>query len=275
MSKRFYLINFFLILIIVFLSVKNYKEWTHPSPKGKEATAQKQKTNVSSASASMVGLVGGKEIPSPANFKQISDKNIFNPERKEYPVPLTPSDVKKPVVRPNIMLYGVAIGGEFHSAVVNNPGRRIDKGERETMTVMVGDKVGEYTVAKILEDRITMETAEDSFDVLLYDPSRQKKRPVVPMGPTRITPSAPPTPAPILPPASSVPPPRPFTRAPAGTSPPPLITPPPAGMVPLSPPSTPSPVPERNLIRGRRGLTVPSGTPAGPSAEQVDEDEEN
>jgi len=46
------------------------------------------------------------------------------------------------------------------------------------MTVKEGQRVGEYTVAKVSPDRITLESPGDSFDILLYDPTKQKKRPV-------------------------------------------------------------------------------------------------
>jgi type II secretory pathway component PulC len=257
MPKKFYLINFFLILIVVFLAVENYGEWTKSAPDGKDATSSKQRVT---ASPLLASAGGKKEIPAPAQFRLISDKNIFSPDRKEFPIPLL-SEVKKPPVRPNLQLFGVVIGEGFHSAVINNPTRRADRGERETMTVKEGEKVGEYTVAKVLPDRITLESTGDTFDVLLYDPTKQKRRPVV---------SPAPSPPPVSP-GSPVPP-RPYTP-PGGT--PPKATPPPAV---VNPPTPQGGFPGRNLTRSpmpqRRIPAPPARTPPVPVPEEDDEDDE-
>jgi hypothetical protein len=44
------------------------------------------------------------------------------------------------------------------------------------MTLKIGDRIGEYKLAKILPDLIALEAMEDTFEVLLYDPSKLKKR---------------------------------------------------------------------------------------------------
>jgi FKBP-type peptidyl-prolyl cis-trans isomerase len=75
-----------------------------------------------------------------------------------------------------VILYGVTIAGDFQAASLVNPGRPLKKGERETMTVKIGEKIGEYKLAKIQPDRITMESNGDSFEVLLYDSRNPKKR---------------------------------------------------------------------------------------------------
>ena len=112
------------------------------------------------------------EIPS---YTIISGKNIFSPERKDFPVQ-TESGVKKPVVRPQIILHGVTIAGDFQSASIVNPGRALRKGEREAMTLRIGDRIGEYKLAKVMPDRIALEAMEDTFEVLLYDPNKPKQR---------------------------------------------------------------------------------------------------
>ena len=256
MAKKFYWINFLLILIVIYLSIKNYEEWTNPKPRGKETADAKQKAP---ASPSSTPVARKREMPPPAHYKGISEKNLFSIERKEFPPPLPPPDPAtkekptpppKPPARPNLTLYGVAIVGEdLRTALVNNPTRRPDKGERETMTVRVGDKVGEYSVSKILEDRITVETTGDSFDVLLFDPGRQRKR-VTPPG------TATPTPAdkPGQPPRVVPSPPRPF----APPTNPPVVSPP-----------SPREVPGRDLLRDRLEQRRLQRSPAGVSQPPV------
>jgi hypothetical protein len=102
----------------------------------------------------------------------IAEKNIFNPERKDFPV----QPGLKPVVRPRIILYGVTIAGDYQSASVVNPGRSLHKGERETITMRIGEQIGGYKLAKVSSDRILLEGVGDSFEVLLYDAAMPKRR---------------------------------------------------------------------------------------------------
>jgi hypothetical protein len=108
----------------------------------------------------------------PGSASSISEKNIFNPERKDFPAPAG----LKPVARPQIILYGVTITGDYQAATIINPGRQLHKGERETVTLRIGEQIGGYKLAKIASDRILMEGTEDSFEVLLYDSKSAKRR---------------------------------------------------------------------------------------------------
>lgn len=261
MSKTLILINLLLILIVSFLAAKGYEEWTNVKPTDMEGIAPKQKTVVSPAS---FPTVGQSEISTAASFKSISEKNVFSPDRKEFPISAT-ADGRRAQMRPNVTLYGLVVGEEFRSAVISNPARRPEKGERETMTVTVGDRVGDYKVATILGDRVTLESEGDSFDVLLYDPARPKKRPaVVPPSP----PSRPSTPAPTAP--------RPVSPSPGITQPSPSPVPPGIGQATLPPPPGQT-VPRRNLLRQvptpRARPTPPARVPAIP--DEGDEEEED
>jgi hypothetical protein len=108
----------------------------------------------------------------PGSTSSIAEKNIFNPERKDFPA----RPGLKPVARPQIILYGVTIAGDYQAATIINPGRPLHKGERETVTLRIGEQIGGYKLAKISPDRILMEGTEDSFEVLLYDSKSAKRR---------------------------------------------------------------------------------------------------
>jgi hypothetical protein len=75
-----------------------------------------------------------------------------------------------------VILSGVVISDNYQSASVSSHGRALKKGEREIMTLKLGGKIGEYRLAKIADDRITLEAAGDSFEVLLYDRKKPKTR---------------------------------------------------------------------------------------------------
>lgn len=236
MARKYYLINLLLILIIVFLVKKNYREWRSPLAVREESASSKQRTMVVVSSSP----AGKKEIPDPAVFRSVSEKNVFSPDRKEFPVLLVNPAIKKPPVRPNVQLFGVTLGPDFHSAIINNPTRRADKGERETITVIEGDRVGEYKVTSITEDRITLESSGDSFDVVLYDPAKQTRLSAI--APTR----TPTPPTPTVPPVYT-PPPRPYT--------------PPAMTRPQIPPT--------------RSLVPPASTSLPPGQDEEDDSEDD
>jgi hypothetical protein len=268
MSRRFWLINLLLIFILVLLSVKVYEVWTRPNTRGLEPVTSKAKPVTSSPS---VSVGGKKETAPPKGFQSISEKNLFSPERKEFPILASPGGGKGSG-RPTVVLYGVTLGEDYQAALVTNPGRRPERGDRETMSVKVGDKVGEYQVAKISADRITLENEVDSFEVLLYDASQPKKRPAAPTPPPPTT--ARPTPTPRTPTPSPGTPPRPVTPSPGVSQPSLPPAPPTPGMSqsPLPPPAGRQPA-SRDLLRQRRAPVAPPVSPRTPVTPELEEEE--
>jgi hypothetical protein len=264
MSRRYWLINLLLGFIVVLLSIRVYDVWTRTSTGGVEAAATKPKPLTSSPPASMVGK---KEAAPAKGFQSISEKNLFSPERKEFPILASPGGGKG-TGRPTIVLYGVTLGEDYQAALITNPGRRPERGERETMSVKVGDKVGEYQVAKISADRITLENEVDAFEVMLYDPSQPKKRAVPATPPPPATARPTPTPSPGTPP-------RPVTSSPGVSQPalPPAPTTPGMSQSPL-PPSTGRQPASRNLLRQRRAPVPPPVAPRTPVTPELEEDDE-
>jgi hypothetical protein len=174
MSWRYGVFSLLLFVAVVLLALKNYDVWTQSMETlQEEGKAKKGETRVEGAT--VTGRQ--KEAASIASTIAISEKNIFNPDRKEFS--FTTPEQSKPMGRPQIILYGITIGKDYQAASLVHPGRPLQKGQREMITLKVGEKVGEYKVAKILPDRITMESGDDSFDVLLYDANAPKKRAVV------------------------------------------------------------------------------------------------
>ena len=266
MSRRLWFINLLLIFILVLLSVKVYDVWTRPTTRGLEPVASKPKPV---ASSPPVSVIGKKEAAPAKGFQSISEKNLFSPDRKEFPILGSP-DGKKGSGRPNVVLYGVTLGEDYQTALITNPGRRPERGDRETMSVKVGDSVGEYQVAKISADRVTLENEADSFDVLLYDPSQPKKRPALPP-PAKARPA----PTPRTPTPSPGTPPRPVTPSPGVRQPslPPPPTSPGMSQSPLPPPTGRQPA-SRNLLRQRRTPVSPPVSPRTPVTPELEDEEE-
>jgi len=160
-----------LFLIVLFLAERSYNALTHPL----ELVPDKGRSKNEAKPGNPPAIEIPKERPAVASYNVIAARNIFNPERKDY-VAVGSGMSAKPAVRPRVILYGVTIAGDYRSASVVNPGRSLKKGEREQMTIRPGERIGEYRLAKVLSDRITMEAGEDTFEVLLYDPKMPKKR---------------------------------------------------------------------------------------------------
>ncbi len=248
MSLRYGVLCFLLFFVVLFLFLKNYETWTRPIEffPEKEAT-KKSGTKIESSPS----IAGQKEPTTIESYILIAEKNIFNPERKDFPIITSPmaDPSKRPLMRPKIILYGVTLAGDYQSASIANLGRPIQKGEREIMTLKLGDRIGEYQLTKILPDRIMMEAPEDTFEVLLYDPKMPKKRTPIKTEskPTTITSTLPAsTPTPVEAPKPM--PPREIVGRPEE---PPTPSPPRT--------LTPSPIPPRP-----RSRITPMGPPPSP-----------
>ncbi len=172
MSFKYSILCIFVLGILVFLAPKIYNARTRQA----EFTPAKEATKKAVAKIGTPQITEEKkESSNDLSYTVIASRNIFNPERRDFPTQSGPEE-KKPLVRPQIILYGVTMAGDYQSASISNPGRPLKKGEREAITLKIGDRIGEYKLAKILPDRVALEAVEDTFEVLLYDPNKPKQR---------------------------------------------------------------------------------------------------
>ena len=175
LARKYKILNLALFLVVLFAAVMNYETWSHSNGSAK-AVAQKMEAYLENPAKSEApaSIVENEPLQS---YGIISEKNIFSSDRKEFSSSsLALAEAPKSRPRPQVILSGVAISDDYQSASVSSPGRPLKKGERETMTLKPGDRIGEYKLARIEADRIIIETAGDSFEVLLYDPRRAKTR---------------------------------------------------------------------------------------------------
>ena len=252
-------------VIILFLAFENHEIWaqaTEPIPKAQKEAAKPQDKRTEALPPTQPA----KGMAAVQPYTSIAEKNIFSPDRKDYPIL---GGVNKPIVRPQVVLYGVTIAGDYQAASVSNPGRPLQRGERDTFTVKLGEKIGDYKVTNISSDRITLEVDADRFEVLLYDSRTPKKRTEVrtETKPATITSattqpaattSTPGTAAPSTPPVSA--------QASKPSTPPAAVTPSPPPSTPPAAPPTRTPTPYGLGTRGGRSPSYPSpgtsGTPA-------------
>jgi len=260
MSSKYGFLSFLALGVLLLLIFKNYEVWTRPIGLEPEMNVGKRSQSKPQNKPDPPSAIGPqRDSASIKSYVSIAAKNIFSPERKDFPILM--GDGKKELVRPQIVLYGVTIVGDYRAASIATPGRPLQKGERETFTVKAGERIGDYRLAKILSDRITLEAQGDTFEVLLYDSKTPKRRtdvrtegkpatvtstqpiPVVPSSGTPVPGSAG-TPMPAPPPTQG----RATTPSPAPATPSAPIPPARRGRMPYYPPSS----------------TPPSGNPALP-----------
>jgi hypothetical protein len=254
-SPRYVVLSLVALFVIFLLILKNYETWTRPIETTPERnTAKKQEAKIENPSASRPQTVGGSAQVNIA----IAGKNIFSPERKDF---LAQSSEARKLVRPQIILYGVTISDGSQFASIVNPGRPLLRGERETMSLKVGDKIGGYKLAKITSDRITLEAEGDTFEVLLYDPTMPKKRMNVKTEtkPATITSAQPPPAGPV--PRITLP--TPSSTFPGVAKP----STPPQAVAPRSPAITGPVTPPSDVRRGRRIYYPPTGTLLSPGSQ--------
>ncbi len=262
MSPKYAVLSLIALCLIALLIVKNYETWTRSVEITPERNpVRKQEAKVEPSPAGRPQRTAGMASPDAATMAM---KNIFSPDRKDFPVQ---SAEGRKNVRPQIVLYGVTIGDTYQFASITNPGRHLLRGERETMSIKVGDRVGDYKLAKVLPDRIVLEGAEDSFEVLLHDAKVPKKRTEVrtETKPATVTSTVPtPEAAKATPPVAAAP----AAPRPATTGPYVITRPMPTPPTPTAPGQGPRPVvPSR---RGRMmyypgaGSTGTPGTPGQP-----------
>jgi hypothetical protein len=264
MSSKYGFLSFLVFGVVLFLIFENYALWTQPIKFVPEKKVVKKLQSNPEGKPEVPSTTGVEKDPtSVKSYIAIAEKNIFSPERKDFPPP--GGNGKKGLVRPQVVLYGVTILGDYQAASISNPGRPLLKGERETFSVKPGERIGDYKLTKILSDRITLEAEGDSFEVLLYDSKAPKKRTDVR---TEVKPAATtgtqPGPAGPAPHTTATPSPTPAGVSRPGT---PIVQGTPAPPVAASP-SPPAPYSRRGGTPFPNYPSYPpaSGNPAPPAA---------
>ncbi len=271
MSFRYGVLCLLAAFIVFILFLKNYETWTRPI----EFIPEKEATKKSMTKVEGSSPTAGQEEPATiASYVFIAEKNLFNPERKDFPI-IKPSvaepakPVKKPPVRPKVILYGVTLSGDYRAASLVSQGRPLQKGERETLTLKLGERIGEYKLVNITTDRIKLEAEEDSFEVLLYDSTTPKKRmdvrtEIKPVTIISTQPAPGPTPVPGVP-GMPVPVPQPTPTTPARPVPSrETIVPTPSGPTPTTSVPTPT-TPMLGPTPARPGRTRSNYYPTTPT----------
>jgi len=171
MSMKYGFLSFLAFCVCLFTLLKNYEVWTHPFSERFDTMAERKLVEKPKAAPTIETQKNPNPIGSPI---LIAGKNIFSPERKDFPI--VPVEQSRQMMRPQVVLYGVTIAGDYQSASLVHPGRPLRKNERETVTLRLGEQISGYRLAMVSPDRIRLERAGDSFEILLYDLRSPKRR---------------------------------------------------------------------------------------------------
>jgi hypothetical protein len=174
--SRVFIVNIFLLALVVFLGVKTHDVW------GPTKETAGEIRRVSKPSSRKHKRFNPKKMPPESAFNSVVEKNLFTPKRKtaaaeEPGSEPEPEIVELPELGKRFIVYGIVIADGHERALVKNPGRK--RGDRKDVWVQVGDSVGEFEIAAIMKDRVIVTEGANRYEALLYDEDTPKKREAV------------------------------------------------------------------------------------------------
>jgi len=202
MFSRIWLINVILLLLFAFFGVKAYGVWFQGNTGDKTpeiAGNPVQKT------PKPVAALYERKIPPETKYDALITLNLFHHERTETILGAPKPDEKSKKLSAveqknmkqyfsNLTLYGLVITDDSAEALVSYPvARPVLKGRKaaipkntrrnikrlavkQTQWVKAGDTLGDFKVESIKPDRVLLKAGEQSYDLLLNDKEKPKKR---------------------------------------------------------------------------------------------------
>ena len=160
------LINFFLIILSLFLVNRIYKIWTSNEYQNvTQGTEQKQ------GPFSEPTLNGSKRLPRKA-YQDIVNKDLFRPERTEWQAPVEEKEAQTVTkTAPKIDVYGIVISNSFKYAWIKGAGKK-DKSNK----ISEGESIEEWKVSAITPLSVSLSKGEESVEYKLIEPGKPKQR---------------------------------------------------------------------------------------------------
>ncbi len=197
MFSRIWPINVILLLLFAFLGLKAYGVWFQGNAGDK--TLEMVVEPARKAPEPLAALYE-KKIPPGEKYDALIALNLFSPERTETILEAPKPDGKSKKLSAseqknikqyliNLTLYGLVITNDSAEALVSYPvakpvlngrkrkSRNVKRlASRQTKWVKVGDTLDDFKVVSITPDRVLLKVGDQSFDLLLYDKGKLKKR---------------------------------------------------------------------------------------------------
>jgi len=117
-----------------------------------------------------------KHVQSFTEYMVISEQNPFHPERIIPIEKVEKKDEKKPLPRPEIILYGTVISDDISLAYIEDkksPVTTPGRGKR-VMVVKKGQEVGGFILKEIQSDKIVLEREKETMTFNLTSPSKRR-----------------------------------------------------------------------------------------------------
>jgi hypothetical protein len=161
------LIDGLLLLAAAYLGLRLYETWSAslpvaPTETAPAATAEPPPPRPALAAA-----------PPLTAYATVAERNLFSPTRTETPPepprPTTGTAAPAPPA-PKPRLYGVVLLPEGRGRAYLEDAQR-----RRVFGYSVGDLVGDARLEQIKADRVVLRRGSESFEVLLYDPTKPRQ----------------------------------------------------------------------------------------------------
>ena len=167
MFPKVWLINFFLVALVVSIALQAVNAWTqkeHPLPV--QTVPEKQKKPAQRV------IPPQKREPSSA-YDMIAEKTLFSDTRTEFiPEPDVngAGESSAEQTRRPVFLYGTVIAGEYRKALVKESGGK----SGENRWVYVGDQIAGMNVQAIEEEKLLLSSDTETLEVFLYDRTKPR-----------------------------------------------------------------------------------------------------
>jgi type II secretory pathway component PulC len=163
------LVDGILLVVAVFLGVRLFETWS--------ARPSATPPDVSSPAVSEAPRAAQSAPPRPplTAYAVIAERNLFSATRTEAPPePPRPAAAAGPPVppAPRPRLHGVVLLPEGRGRAYLEDVQR-----RRVQAYSVGDQVGDARLENIKSDRVVLRRGGETFEVLLYDPTKPRQAP--------------------------------------------------------------------------------------------------
>jgi len=114
--------------------------------------------------------------PSPTDYMNIAEENLFHPERRIPPE----KKVEQELPKPDFVLYGTMVSDDLNVAYLEDlkaPRTTPGRGKRQ-VAIKKGDMLSGFMLKEIDTDKIVMMRGEEKMTVHLIDPQKPKQREV-------------------------------------------------------------------------------------------------
>lgn len=170
MFSKTIIINIILALLVVFFGIRIYGVWskvdeTFTGTKVAEYQEQRVETGVARK------RVIKRMMPPESSYNVVVDRILFSPKRavdasEEPETSVEPGAKAVNLTGQNITLLGIVIMGKEKQALLKSP--HMEKGDKNGKWVKIGDKVQNYKVVDILQDKVLFKEGGQIYEVLLH-----------------------------------------------------------------------------------------------------------